>query len=66
MVTEDLTIDDCEYNFDYKEQANRTIIVISSQICDEQDPRTMTEFRGLFAQRVPVSSSPSLPPMFLL
>ena len=64
MLSENFTIDDRKYNFDYKEQTNRTIIVISSQTWDEQGPETMTEFRELFAQRVSVSSTPSLPPIF--
>jgi hypothetical protein len=64
VLSEDLTIDDREYNFDYKEQANRMIIVISSQTRDEHGLDTMTEFRGLFAQRVSVRGTLNLPPMF--
>ena len=66
MLSENLTINGREYNFDYKEQANRTIIVISSQSWDEQDAETMTRFRELLAQGVSVNSNPSLPRMIFV
>jgi hypothetical protein len=66
MLSEEFTISGREYNFDYKEQANRTIIVISSQNWDKQDDATMTRLRELLAQRVSVNSNPGLPRMLFV
>jgi hypothetical protein len=66
MLSEDLTIDGREYNLDYKEQANRTIIVISSRDWDEQDLKTTTRLRELLAQKLSVDDNPKLPHMLFV
>jgi hypothetical protein len=63
MLSEEFTISGREYNFDYKEQANRTIIVISSQSWDRQDAEIIKRLRELLALTVSVNSNPSLPRM---
>ena len=66
MLSDDFTINGREYNFDYKEQTNRTIIVISSQSWDRQDDETITRLRELLALRVSVNSNPNLPRMLFV
>ncbi len=66
MLSEDFTINGREYNFDYKEQANRTLIVISSQSWDRQDAEIVTRLRELLALRVSVNSNPNLPRMLFV
>jgi hypothetical protein len=66
LLSENLTINGREYNLDYKEQANRTIIVISSQSWDEQDEETMTRFRESLARSLSVDSNPRLPRMLFV
>ena len=66
MLSDDFTINGREYNFDYKEQTNRTLIVISSQSWDRQDDETITRLRELLALRVLVNSNPNLPRMLFV
>jgi hypothetical protein len=66
LLSENLTINGREYNLDYKEQANRTLIVISSQDWDQHDMETMMRFRELLALRLSVDSNPRLPRMLFV
>ena len=66
MMAENLEINGRPYNFDYKEQANRTVIAISSLTWDEQDRETITRLRKLLAQSLVVDPSERLPRMIFV
>jgi hypothetical protein len=66
LLSEEFTIHGREYNFDYKEQINRTVIVISSQSWDRQDAEMMKRLSDLLAQRVSVNSNPKIPRMLFV
>ena len=66
LLSEELRINGREYNFDYKVQANRTIIVISSPSWDGQDAEMMTRLRELLALTVSVKSNPNVPRMLFV
>jgi hypothetical protein len=68
VLSENLTINGREYNLDYKEQqqANRTLVVISSQEWDQQDMEMVTKLREQLAQKLAVNSNPQLPRMLFV
>ena len=66
LLSEEFTINGREYNFDYKEQANRTIIVISSPSWDRQDAETIARLREMLAVSVSVNSNPNVPRMLFV
>jgi hypothetical protein len=56
-----------EYNLDYKEQTNRTIIAISSsEMYDEQDENNIMKFSDLLSKRLRVDRNPKLPRMLFV
>ena len=66
MMSEDLEINGRQYNFDYKEQASRTLILISSATWDEQDRGAITRLRELLAVRLVVDPGERLPRMLFV
>jgi hypothetical protein len=62
-----VTVNGREYNLDYKEQTNRTIIAISSsEMYDEQDENNIMTFSELLSKTLRVDRNPKLPRMLFV
>jgi hypothetical protein len=67
LLSEQVRVNDRKYNFDYKEQANRTIIAISSsEPWDWQDAQAVKRLGQLLSQRLLIDSNPKLPRMLFV
>jgi hypothetical protein len=61
LLSEQVVVNGRKYNFDYKEQPNRTIIAISSsEIWDERDADAIAKLSLLLSKRFQMSSNPKL------
>jgi hypothetical protein len=61
MNSENLTINDRKYCFEYQEQAARTIITINAEQWTEQDTGNIKKLGQLLGQRLRVHIDPNLP-----
>jgi hypothetical protein len=65
-MSDDFEINGREYNLDYKEQSNRTIIVISSLTWDEQDVEFSNRLQSSLARSLVISTNERLPRMLFV